>query len=155
MVQQLRRLDARLLTVFVMVGVLAGLGTYTFYYARGYSYLSDNPQACVNCHIMREQYDGWAKSSHHSVATCNSCHVPHDIVGKYATKAENGFWHSYYFTFQNFHYPIQMRPQSRAILQENCLYCHGQFVGNVAAHSADSQIDCVKCHQGVGHDPTR
>jgi cytochrome c nitrite reductase small subunit len=155
MIHHLRRLDARLLTLFVMFGVFAGLGSYTFYYARGYSYLSDNPQACVNCHIMREQFNGWVKSSHHAVATCNSCHVPHDLVGKYATKAENGFWHSYYFTFQNFHEPIQLREQSRIILQENCLYCHGQFVSNIASHAGTGQASCVQCHRGVGHDPTR
>jgi cytochrome c nitrite reductase small subunit len=42
---------------------------------------------------MHEQYDGWIKSSHRSVAVCNDCHVPHDVVREYATKARNGFWH--------------------------------------------------------------
>src|SRR3954463_3049893 len=49
-----------------LTGVALGLGSYTFYYGEGGSYLSTNPQACVNCHIMREQYDGWSKSSHHA-----------------------------------------------------------------------------------------
>ncbi|HET9764987.1 MAG TPA: cytochrome c nitrite reductase small subunit, partial [Casimicrobiaceae bacterium] len=42
-------------TVFlaVLVGVLAGLGGYTFLYAEGFSYMSSDPRACVNCHIMR------------------------------------------------------------------------------------------------------
>jgi cytochrome c nitrite reductase small subunit len=99
-----------------MIGLLIGLGSYTFYYAKGYSYLLDDPQVCVNCHIMREQYDGWQKSSHHAVATCNACHTPHNLVGKYATKAENGFWHSYGFTLQNFHEPIQIRERSLEIV---------------------------------------
>ena len=47
-------------------GVL--LGVYTFAYARGWSYLTDNPAACANCHVMREQFDGWLKSSHRAVA---------------------------------------------------------------------------------------
>jgi cytochrome c nitrite reductase small subunit len=36
------------------VGVVIGLGGYTFLYARGASYLTDHPAACANCHIMRE-----------------------------------------------------------------------------------------------------
>jgi cytochrome c nitrite reductase small subunit len=141
--------------LFGMVGLLVGLGSYTFYYAQGASYLSNDPRACVNCHIMREQYDGWQKSSHHFVATCNDCHVPHDIVRKYLTKAENGFWHSYGFTFQNFHEPIQIRERSRLILQANCLHCHGSFVSAIANHVGADQVNCVQCHRGVGHDPTR
>src|SRR5512134_161926 len=107
--ERLRSRNVALLALFGMVGLLVGVGSYTFYYAQGASYLSNDPRACVNCHIMRPQYDGWQKSSHHFVATCNDCHVPHDFVRKYLTKGENGFWHSYGFTFQNFHEPIQMR----------------------------------------------
>ena len=36
------------------------------------------------------------KSSHHSAATCNDCHTPHNLFGKCAVKANNGFWHSSY-----------------------------------------------------------
>ena len=82
----------------VAIGLSAGIGGYTFVYARGASYLTNDPAACMNCHVMREQYDGWIKSSHRSVAVCNDCHTPHDLIGKYATKSQNGFWHSFYFT---------------------------------------------------------
>ena len=63
-------------------GVVLGLSGYTFYYAEGGSYLSNDPKACVNCHVMREQYDGWQKASHHAVATCNDCHTPHAFIPK-------------------------------------------------------------------------
>jgi cytochrome c nitrite reductase small subunit len=69
---------------------------------------------------MHEQYDGWIKSSHRSVAVCNDCHVPHDVVREYATKARNGFWHSYYFTTGTFPEPIQATPRTRAIVEANC-----------------------------------
>src|SRR5262249_11202745 len=78
----------------VILGITAGLGVYTFLFAQGLSYFSNDPAGCANCHIMQEQYDGWLKSSHHAAATCNDCHVPHDFVGKYMSKASNGFWHS-------------------------------------------------------------
>jgi nitrate/TMAO reductase-like tetraheme cytochrome c subunit len=47
---------------------------------------------------MGDYYAAWQKGSHRAVATCNSCHTPHNLVGKYTTKALNGFWHSFYFT---------------------------------------------------------
>jgi cytochrome c nitrite reductase small subunit len=87
-----------MLLIGVTMGLAIGLGGFTFIYSKGYSYLTNNPAACANCHVMRAQYDGWLKSSHHSAATCNDCHTPHNIVGKYAVKANNGFWHSFYFT---------------------------------------------------------
>jgi nitrate/TMAO reductase-like tetraheme cytochrome c subunit len=67
----------------VALGLAIGLGGYTFIYSKGYSYLTNNPAACANCHVMRAQYDAWLKSSHRSAATCNDCHTPHNIFGKY------------------------------------------------------------------------
>jgi hypothetical protein len=94
----MRRPSTVFIAVAVLLGVVIGLGIYTFLYAKGYSYLTNNPEACANCHVMQAQYEGWLKSSHHSAATCNDCHTPHNIIGKYAVKADNGFWHSFYFT---------------------------------------------------------
>ena len=137
-------------------GFLLGVGFYTFYFAEGASYLSNDPKVCVNCHIMRDEYDGWQKSSHHAAATCNDCHVPHDFAGKYATKIENGFLHSKAFTFQNFHEPIQIRQRSSRILRQNCLYCHKEFVSQttIPFHKESDELTCVRCHQSVGHGPT-
>ena len=72
------------IVVAILLGIVIGLGAYTFIYAKGYSYLTNNPAACANCHVMQAQYDAWQKSSHHSVATCNDCHTPHNLIGKYA-----------------------------------------------------------------------
>lgn len=140
-----------------MVGVLTGVGGYTFYYAKGASYLSNDPKACVNCHIMRDQYDSWQKSSHHAHATCNDCHVPHDLIGKYLTKAENGYHHSKGFTFQDFHEPIRIKPGNAAVLNANCRYCHGAFVREITAHRVikNEELYCVRCHDSVGHGPSR
>jgi len=43
--------------VFAALGVLLGIGGTTFNYAEGLSYLSTDPAACANCHIMQPQYD--------------------------------------------------------------------------------------------------
>jgi cytochrome c nitrite reductase small subunit len=77
--------DARWLIVAlaVLAGRAIGVGIYTFGYAKGASYLTNDPGACANCHVMREQYDAWLKASHHAVAVCNDCHAPHTLAGKY------------------------------------------------------------------------
>jgi cytochrome c nitrite reductase small subunit len=137
----------------LLLGVAFGLGGYTFVYAKGWSYLTDDARACANCHIMNEQYDGWTKGSHRSVAVCNDCHVPHDFVGKYLTKGRNGFWHSYYFTLGGFPEPIRTTPASRSIAEANCRRCHGPVVDAMGtpAHAGSHEISCVRCHGSVGH----
>ncbi|MGH7595818.1 MAG: NapC/NirT family cytochrome c [bacterium] len=86
----------------ISLGLAAGLGAYTFIYAKGGSYLTNDPAACANCHVMSEHYSGWIKSSHRAVAVCNDCHTPPGFVAKYATKASNGFWHSFLLPPANF-----------------------------------------------------
>jgi hypothetical protein len=78
-----RILSLPALVLSALGGVFVGAGGCTAYYGEGASYLSNNPRACVNCHIMRDHYDGWDTSSHHAVATCNDCHAPH-APGEYA-----------------------------------------------------------------------
>jgi len=135
------------------VGLLLGLGAYTFHFAEGLSYFSTDPAACANCHIMQSQYDSWQKSSHHNVAACVDCHLPHAFIDKYVAKAENGYHHSTGFTFQNFHEPIMIKAKNSRILQRNCIYCHEELVGDLApsAHAGGRDIECVHCHQSVGH----
>ena len=145
----------------LLIGAFFGASGWTFHTGRGTSYLSDDPKACMNCHIMRDQYASWQKSSHHAFATCNSCHVPHDFVGKWYTKAENGFWHSWGFTFGGFHEPIQARPVSSRIVEHNCRDCHGELVSELLSQHAphsdvsfESGDDCLHCHRHVGHGAT-
>jgi cytochrome c nitrite reductase small subunit len=140
----------------VLLGLLAGIGGFTFLYAEGFSYMSDDPKVCVNCHIMQPQYDSWQKASHHTVAVCVDCHLPHGFIGKYYSKAENGYHHSVAFTFQNFHEPIMMKAKSRRILEKNCLQCHGDLVHEQIARAADDSgaLRCLHCHRSVGHGAT-
>ena len=64
----------------LLLGTALGVGAYTFVYAKGASYLSNDPNACANCHVMTEQLDGWSRGSHRAVATCNDCHTPPGFV---------------------------------------------------------------------------
>jgi cytochrome c nitrite reductase small subunit len=142
------------LILAVMVGAVAGLGAYTFHYGEGLSYFSTDPKACVNCHIMNEQYDSWQKAGHHQSAKCVDCHLPHDFVGKYLAKADNGFRHSKAFTFQDFHEPIRIIDRNSDILQANCINCHGDFVHAMVSGARSptrDSVQCIHCHRNAGH----
>ena len=142
------------LVLALALGALAGVGSYTFSYAKGLSYLSHDPRACVNCHIMQGQYDSWQKSGHHHVAVCIDCHLPHDFFRKWVVKSENGWRHSKLFTTGKFEQPITIKSGGRAVLQENCVHCHAGLTADmrsVSRHAGD--LECTHCHADAGHVP--
>lgn len=136
----------------VMTGILGGLGIFTFGYAEGASYLSNNPQSCTNCHVMEPYYDSWQNSSHSRVAVCNDCHLSHNPIGKWVTKADNGFFHSLAFTFEDYHEPIQIKARNREVTQKACLYCHEDTVHQMISINKNNEtLHCISCHSDVGH----
>jgi len=140
------------IAVAIAVGVLGGLGAFTFGYGEGTAYLRNDPAACANCHIMQGHYDSWINSSHENVATCNDCHLPHDPVGKWITKADNGFFHSLAFTTGGFHEPIRIKPRNRRVTQGACLHCHADFAHSMLpAERGGDMLNCIHCHSDVGH----
>lgn len=155
------KVSAALVLVAVVLGAAGGLGAFTFVYADGSSYLKDDPAACANCHIMQEQFDGWNTSSHRAVATCNDCHTPESFLGKYLTKISNGYHHSLAFTTGRFHQPIAIKPHNRAITEARCRDCHASVVAQIDTHGTaqdgragnteHDRLDCIRCHQSVGH----
>jgi cytochrome c nitrite reductase small subunit len=148
------------LIVAIPIGLALGIGGFTFFYAKGGSYLTNDPAACANCHVMQDYYAAWQRSSHHAVAVCNDCHTPKDLVGKYGTKAMNGWHHSLAFTTGDFHEPIQITERNRAIAEHSCRKCHAELTQGienplaVAAHGgggAVEELSCIRCHGAVGH----
>jgi len=136
----------------ISIGLMAGVGAYTFVYAKGGSYLTNDPAACANCHIMQEFYDGWLKSSHRSAAVCNDCHTPPGFVGKYSTKASNGFWHSFAFTTGLHPDPLRIKPHNLEVAEKACRKCHQEIVQAIEGpHTEKTMLSCIKCHGSVGH----
>ena len=152
-----RRFKATRLTIGLAIvmalglGAAAGIGAFTFTYAKGGSYLSNDPKACANCHIMQDHLDAWIKSSHRSVATCNDCHTPPGLVPKYFTKADHGFFHSLAFTTGDFHEPIQMKERSRRVTENACRKCHQDIVHDIEGPQGTARMSCIRCHASVGH----
>jgi cytochrome c nitrite reductase small subunit len=143
----------------IMIAAVAGLGAYVLHISHATSYLTDDPQACVNCHIMMPQYATWQNSSHREVATCNGCHVPHNnIFNQYFFKAKDGLYHATIFTLRAEPQVIRALEPSRAVVQSNCIRCHQD---QVADHKLEAFVEghfenrtnrtCWDCHRGVPH----
>jgi cytochrome c nitrite reductase small subunit len=148
----MKPLQTALVLASALAGIAAGVGAFTFVYAKGGSYLTNDPAACANCHVMQDHYDAWIKSSHRSVAVCNDCHTPAGIVPKYYVKAKNGFWHSFYFTAGGFHEPIQITPPNHNVAEKACRKCHAEVVVAIEGpHGTIGEQSCIRCHRDVGH----
>lgn len=140
------------LALAALFGIVLGLGVYTMSYAEGLSYLSNDPNACMNCHIMRDQFESWNRSSHKAVTVCNDCHTPHhNATAKWTVKAINGFNHSFRFTFGNFHEPLRITGMNKGVAQENCVNCHTTTVSQMHVSAEGEEVDCIQCHVNVGH----
>lgn len=145
-------LVAAAIAMGLAVGVLAGIGSYTFIYAKGASYMTNDPAACANCHVMDGHYAAWMKGSHRNVATCNDCHTPHNFFGKYLTKGINGYYHSLAFTTGNFHEPIQITPRNTRVTEGACRACHQPVVEAIEFGTHyEGGMSCIRCHDSVGH----
>ncbi|MDR2914964.1 MAG: cytochrome c nitrite reductase small subunit [Tannerella sp.] len=149
-----------IIPLFILGGLIAGLGVYTIYMSRAHSYLSDEPATCVNCHIMTPYYQSWNHSSHAQWATCNDCHVPQDHVAKkYAFKAMDGLYHAAVFTVREEPQVIRPRDASYTVIMNNCIRCHTQlntdFVKTGMITYAEVKEGqgkaCWDCHTTVPH----
>jgi cytochrome c nitrite reductase small subunit len=145
--------------IFGLFGLVIGLGAYTLYASKSWTYLSDEPETCLNCHIMGSQYQSWAKSSHRVWANCNDCHVPQDkFLRKWAFKATDGLYHAAVFTLGTEPSVIRARPATYEVLQENCLRCHEPLVTEFTKMSSDynsvisgQKKACWDCHRETPH----
>ncbi|MDO5607906.1 MAG: cytochrome c nitrite reductase small subunit [Capnocytophaga sp.] len=146
-----------------LMGLMLGMVAFLFYISKAHSYLSDDPKACVNCHIMAPEYATWLHSSHGRNAVCNDCHVPHDnVLRKYYFKAADGLRHATMFTLRMEPQVITMHSPGQMVVQENCIRCHDQLnsvvgTGQVTAqmaHAGEGKL-CWDCHTDVPHGDVR
>lgn len=138
---------------FGLMGSLCGGGLYLARISNILSYASDDPKACINCHIMEPMYATWERSSHGRVASCNDCHVPHDsVIKKYAFKANDGLRHSLLFTLRKERQVFRPIPESAHVIQQNCVRCHDGTLDKLKLPGGhDLQRNCIDCHRDVPH----
>lgn len=145
--------------VTLLIGILCGLGILVLRVANATSYLSDRPEACMNCHVMAPQYATWQRGSHGRATVCNDCHVPHDnVISKLAFKTKDGLRHSFVFTFRLEPQVIRVKEAGIAVIQENCKRCHSPLVDRVALYNVGGESAqhgegklCWECHRETPH----
>ena len=145
--------------VIILLGIFAGMAVFTFRTSRAWSYLSDEPAACMNCHIMAPQYATWAHSSHREKTSCNDCHVPHDNVFRaYFFKAKDGMRHATIFTLRAEPQVIFIKEAGIEVVQQNCIRCHEDLLIDNKLSAYTDQTNhfrtnryCWECHRETPH----
>jgi cytochrome c nitrite reductase small subunit len=145
--------------VIILSGGFTGIVIILFYLSKANSYLGDNPETCVNCHIMGPQYQTWQHSAHRDVANCNDCHTPHNnIFNHYFFKAKDGMRHATIFTLRREPQVIFIKDAGRDVVHDNCKRCHQILVENIEKTKRMSNICiagnerlCWDCHRETPH----
>lgn len=148
----------------IISGAFVGIFIYTFITSRAYTYLSDDPATCVNCHVMAPYYATWLHSSHGKDATCNDCHIPQDnYFNKYFVKGLNGYRHAAVFTKRTEEQAMTAIPMNSQALMNNCIRCHSQLNSEfveTGRHTWKEMQEiggsvCWDCHRDVPHTRSR
>ncbi|MGQ9819274.1 MAG: cytochrome c nitrite reductase small subunit [Candidatus Kapaibacteriales bacterium] len=144
---------------FLLGALFLGISVFGFYISNAVSYLSEDPTACVNCHIMTPHFTTWFHSSHRNVATCNDCHLPSDNpIRRFWFKANDGLRHSFFFTLGKYPQVIRIRSSSEEVVQANCLRCHNHQISALTLENfeyeqylAGNSKLCWDCHREIPH----
>ncbi len=145
--------------VLFSFGIFTGIAFLVMHVGRATSYLSDEPSACVNCHVMAPYYATWQNGSHGRFTVCNDCHVPQDnVIEKYFFKASDGLRHSYMFTFRLEPQVIRIHEAGRNAVQRNCIRCHAHQIHPISVRAISGQSIqehgdgyCWDCHRETPH----
>lgn len=147
------------LPVIILLGILTGLSFFALRISKAHSYLSDEPETCMNCHIMAPQYATWSHSAHREVTNCNDCHVPHNnVINKYYFKAKDGLRHATIFTMRNEPQVIFIKDAGKKVVQMNCIRCHESTLTDAKTlavshdlHQGRMDRKCWECHRETPH----
>jgi len=105
--------------------------------------LTESAEFCGSCHIMTAHYETWAHSSHREETNCNSCHVPEGLIEKPLYKAKSGLTDAYVFYIKGSPARLELKTDSRKIIQNNCIKCHSTLVREI---SKGDGLNCYHCH---------
>lgn len=136
------------------VAILAGLGVLGF----GMMLMIKIPalglaeaEFCGQCHAMDEQVDTYLHSSHLQVTNCGDCHSPHALITGSMFSAYTGTRDVYRVVTNTTPAVITTMKLSKKVIQDNCLRCHADFLGDVADTSENGGNYCFQCHQSLAH----
>ena len=134
-----------------MLLLVAALGVFAWA-TDAPAYLGHEASTCNNCHVMDSQYENWFHAGHTEFATCVECHLPHDnVFHYYLAKAQTGMHDVYVFSTGQTPVLIRAKPETRQILQANCIRCHDTTVADIVAGPQPFDRNCWDCHRSVAH----
>jgi cytochrome c nitrite reductase small subunit len=127
--------------------------------------------SCAKCHVMSQHFDTWSASGHAKVAGCADCHLPQaGLARKLFFTGKDGLKHAAMTALRAEPESLRISGGGAAVLQENCLRCHGYFtdgtIRNISsaslsddrkkamsatAYHADTSRSCVECHRETAH----
>ena len=150
-------MDRKKIILPILAGIIFGFGFFILYVFNFASYASNEPETCMNCHVMDTQYASWSRSSHQKVANCIDCHLPHDnFAHKLYFKAMDGMRHSAIFLTRTEPEAIMIKKAGEVVVQENCIHCHSDVVTQNAnmLQGVDNK-KCWDCHRFTPHGRER
>jgi cytochrome c nitrite reductase small subunit len=134
----------------LMVLVIA-LGTFVVV-AEPFAYMGTSAATCNNCHVMDAAYQNWFHAPHEKVTECVDCHLPHDnAINYWFEKGKTGMHDVFYFTAGLTPDLIRAKPETKAIIQDNCIRCHANTVESVGMGAQPYDRNCWDCHRFVAH----
>jgi len=141
----------------ILGGIVVGLGLFILYVFNFTSYASEDPETCMNCHVMSTQYATWTHSSHFTNATCTDCHLPHDnFVHKLYFKAMDGMRHTSIFLTRTEPEAIMIKKAGEVVVQENCIRCHEDVIVQIDnMQQGVENKKCWDCHRFTPHGRER
>ncbi len=108
---------------------------------------SDEPNFCVQCHVMEAEYEAWIHAGAHRRKRCVDCHLPNDNSGvHYTWKAIDGMKDVLIFYSGRVPDRITLTAHGEKVLQANCIRCHEQTVMLI-----NHERRCWECHRNVTH----
>lgn len=133
------------------VAAVLALGTFA-YVSNAFAYLGTNAETCASCHVMDAAYENWYHAPHEKVTECVDCHLPHDNPLSYwVEKSRTGLHDVYFFSTGQTPEVIRAKPETKAIIQQNCIRCHQNTVETVMMGQQPFDRACWDCHRDVAH----
>ena len=134
-----------------LVALVVALGTFT-YVSGALAYAGTDARTCNSCHVMDAAYENWYHAPHEKWTECVDCHLPHDnFVNYWVEKGRTGLHDVYFFSTGQTPEMIRAKPETKAVIQENCLRCHKDTVENVVMGAQPYDRYCWDCHRSVAH----
>jgi cytochrome c nitrite reductase small subunit len=138
----------------LIIGILAllvALGAFTVV-SGAPSYAGTDAATCNNCHVMNDAYENWFHAPHEKVTECVDCHLPHDnFVSYWVEKGRTGMHDVYMFSTGQIPTIFRAKPETKKIIQGNCIRCHKDTVESVVMGDQPFDRYCWDCHRSVAH----